>query len=133
MRLRRALRACFADVIPAYDQTASIVKGFSEQLDLEKYYDIYDISDFDMSDAKQGFQENEFEDNESLRTLKILAARFHTIRKMFLCALLALDTSGDSSDLLRWTTTVEAVRTLNSATQKAFERLKRLLSDEECK
>ncbi|OHW92357.1 vezatin domain-containing protein [Colletotrichum incanum] len=131
VRLRKALRACFADVIPVYDQTVSVVKGFSEQLDLEKYYDIYDISDFDMSDAKQGFQENEFEDNESLRTLKILAARFHTIRKMFLCALLALDASGDSSDLLKWTTTVEAVRTLNTVTQKAFESLKRLLSDEE--
>ncbi|GKT75737.1 proliferating cell nuclear antigen [Colletotrichum tofieldiae] len=132
VRLRKALRACFAGVIPVYDQTVSVVKGFSEQLDLEKYYDIYDISDFDMSDAKQGFQENEFEDNESLRTLKILAARFHTIRKMFLCALLALDASGDSSDLLKWTATVEAVRTLNTATQKAFESLRRLLSDEEC-
>ncbi|KAK2065799.1 hypothetical protein LY76DRAFT_585740 [Colletotrichum caudatum] len=131
MRLRKALRACFADVIHAYAQTVLVVKGFSEQLDLEKYYDIYDISDFDMSDAKQGFQENEFEDNESLRTLKVLAARFHTIRKMFLCALLALDASGDSSDLLKWTTTVEAVRTLNTVTQKAFESLGRLLSDEE--
>ncbi|KAK7459211.1 hypothetical protein CaCOL14_002840 [Colletotrichum acutatum] len=131
VRLRRALRACFADVIPAYDQTVAVVKGFSEQLDLEKYYDIYDISDFDMSDAQQGFKENEFEDTESLRTLKILAARFHTIRKMFLCALLALDASGESDDLLKWTTTVEAVRTLNTATQRAFDNLKRLLSDEE--
>ncbi|KAI8174260.1 Proliferating cell nuclear antigen [Colletotrichum sp. SAR 10_75] len=131
VRLRKALKACFADVIPAYDQTMLVVKGFSEQLDLEKYYDIYDISDFDMSDAKVGFKENEFDDPESLRTLKILAARFHTIRKMFLCALLALDASGDSSDLLRWTTTVEAVRTLNTVTQTAFERLRRLLSEEE--
>ncbi|KAF6798843.1 proliferating cell nuclear antigen [Colletotrichum sojae] len=131
VRLRKALRACFADVIPAYHQTMLVVKGFSEQLDLEKYYDIYDISDFDMSDAKQGYQENEFDDTESLRTLKILAARFHTIRKMFLCALLALDASGDSNDLLRWTTIVEAVRTLNTATQTAFERLRRLLSEEE--
>ncbi|KAI8231973.1 hypothetical protein K4K57_006049 [Colletotrichum sp. SAR 10_99] len=131
VRLRKALKACFADVIPAYDQTMLVVKGFSEQLDLEKYYDIYDISDFDMSDAKLGFKENEFDDPESLRTLKILAARFHTIRKMFLCALLALDASGDSSDLLRWTTTVEAVRTLNTVTQTAFERLRRLLSEEE--
>ncbi|OLN88665.1 hypothetical protein CCHL11_01883 [Colletotrichum chlorophyti] len=131
VRLRRALRACFADVIPSYDQTVAVVKGFSEQLDLDKYYDIYDISDFDISDAKQGFKENEFDDTESLRTLKILAARFHTIRKMFLCALLALEASGDSSDLLKWTSTVEAIRTLNSVTQHAFEVLKRLLSEEE--
>ncbi|TDZ73141.1 hypothetical protein CTRI78_v001333 [Colletotrichum trifolii] len=131
VRLRKALKACFADVVPAYDQTVSIVKGFSESLDLEKYYDIYDISDFDMSDAKLGYNESEFDDTESLRTLKILAARFHTIRKLFLCALLALDASGDRNDLLRWTTTVEAVRTLNDVTHRAYSRLRRLLSEEE--
>ncbi len=94
------------------------LKGYSEQLDLEKYYDIYDISDFDISDAQQGFSEKDFEDAESLRTLKIAAARFHTIRKIFLCALLALEANGDSSDFERWSTAVEALRTLNEVTKR---------------
>lgn len=100
-------------------------------MDLEKYYDIYDISDFDMSDALRGYIEEEFDDAESLRTLKILAARFYTVRKLFLSALLALDANGDANDLLRWTTAVEALRSLNNCTQRVYERLRTVLGEEE--
>ncbi|KAJ9157880.1 hypothetical protein NKR23_g30 [Pleurostoma richardsiae] len=131
VRLRKALRACFTDIIKKYDQTVSVIKGFSEALDLEKYYDIYDISDFDIADALQGFSDTEFEDPESLRTMKIVAARFHTIRKMFLCALLAQEAHGDSSDFLRWTTVVEALRALNETTTECYERLRIILSEED--
>lgn len=131
VRLRKALRMCFAEVLRGYDQTRDVVQGFSEQLDLEKYYDIYDISDLDMVDARQGLADLDAEDAESLRTLKISAARFHIVRKMFLCSLLALDANGDSNDLLRWTTTVEALRTLNTATASSCERLKTILSEQE--
>ncbi|EEY18667.1 conserved hypothetical protein [Verticillium alfalfae VaMs.102] len=116
----------------AYDQTFTVVKGFSEQLDLEKYFDIYDVSDLDISDAQHGLVESDPEDAESLRMLKIAASRFHTMRKMALCALLALDASGDSSDLMRWTTAVEALRALNMSTSSSFERLKTILSEQEC-
>lgn len=111
----------------------TVVNGFAEQTDLEKYYDIYDISDFDMSDAQRGFDTDEFEDVESLRTLKILAARFYTLRKMFLCALLALDASGDANDLLRWTTAVESLRSVNATTNSTYDRLQTILSEEESK
>lgn len=123
---------CFSDTINAYCQASTVVKGFSEQLDLEKYCDIYDISDFDLSDAMQGFSEDEFDDLESLRTLKILAARFYTIRKIFLCSLLALEANGDDNDLMRWTTAVEALRSLRETTAAAFERLRGILVEEEC-
>jgi vezatin len=122
---------CFSEVLRGYEQTRDVVQGFSEQLDLEKYYDIYDISDLDMVDARQGLAELDAEDAESLRTLKISAARFHIVRKMFLCSLLALDANGDNNDLLRWTTTVEALRTLNTATASSCERLKNILSEQE--
>ncbi|KAH7163260.1 Mysoin-binding motif of peroxisomes-domain-containing protein [Dactylonectria estremocensis] len=131
VRLRRALKNAFAGVLQTYNQVCTVVNGFAEQTDLEKYYDIYDISDFDMSDAKRGFDVDEFDDMESLRTLKILAARFYTIRKMFLCALLALDASGDANDLLRWTTAVECLRSVNASTNTAYDRLQSILSEEE--
>jgi hypothetical protein len=132
IRLRKALNTCFSDVVTSYIQTSDIVKGFSEQTELEKYCDIYDISDFDISDAMRGFDEVEFDDRESLRTLKIVAARFHTIRKLFLCELLALEADGDSMDLLRWTAAVEALRKLNGCTKGAFEKLQKILGEEEC-
>ncbi|KAL2022766.1 hypothetical protein VTK56DRAFT_4582 [Thermocarpiscus australiensis] len=130
-RLRKVVKKQMSDMIQNYMQILSVVKGFAEQLDLEKYYDIYDISDLDMSDAMQGFSEQEFDDPESLRSLKIAAARFHTIRKILLCSLLALEAIGDNTDFLRWSTVVEGIRTLNEVTTQSFERIRQILSEEE--
>lgn len=130
-RLRKALKGRMCDMIQNYLQVSSAIKGFAEQLDLEKYHDVYDISDFDISDAMQGFSETEFDDQESLRSLKIAAARFHTIRKLMLCALLALEARGDNTDFLRWSTAVEGLRSLNEVTVQSFEMLRDILSEEE--
>ncbi|KAG6231804.1 hypothetical protein E4U26_006401 [Claviceps purpurea] len=129
VRLRKALKHSFANVLDVYKKMSDTIKGFAEQTELDKYYDMYDINDLDISDALQGFRENEFEDPESLRTLKILAARFHTTRKMLLCALLALDANGEGSDLLRWSTAVEVLRGLNESTRGAFDNLRAILSE----
>jgi hypothetical protein len=118
-------------MIDNYIQVSTVIKGFSEQLDLEKYHDVYDISDFDMSDALQGFSETEFEDPESLRVLKIAAARFHIVRKLVLCGLLAFEATGDNGDFLRWSTAVEGLRTLNEITSKCYEKMRQILSEEE--
>lgn len=132
LRLRAALKTCFSSLLSGYIETSNVVKGFSEQTELEKYCDIYDISDLDISDAVRGFDQSEFDDPESLRTLKIAAARFHTARKLFLCALLALEANGDNLDLLRWTTAVEALRRLNGCTEDACRKLQEVLGDEAC-
>jgi hypothetical protein len=100
-------------------------------MDLEKYYDIYDISDTDFSEAMLSHSNTEFEDPESLRVLKILAARFYTIRKIFLCCLLALDAHGDKPDFLRWSTAVDEIHRLWAVTGEAEERLHQILSEEE--
>ncbi|ATY59134.1 Proliferating cell nuclear PCNA [Cordyceps militaris] len=131
LRLRKALRTGMAEVFQQYDSVATLIQGFSEQTELEKYYDMYDISDFDIQDARQGYIENEFEDAESLRTLKILAARLYTERKMLLCAMLALDASGESNDLLRWTAAVEALQVLNKATKAACKKIQDILGEEQ--
>ncbi|CAN8099607.1 unnamed protein product [Discula destructiva] len=131
VRLRKALRKSFGEIIPKYEQASAVIKGFSEQLDLERYYDIYDISDLDMADALQGYSDKEFEDMESLQTLKIVASRFHLMRKMFLCALMSTEAQGDETDFLRWTTVVESLRMLNEATTGCYERLKAILGEED--
>ncbi|QUC18342.1 uncharacterized protein UV8b_02583 [Ustilaginoidea virens] len=131
IRLRKALRNTLADVLTCYNQRSNLIEGFAERAELEKYYDMYDINDVDASDARLGFSETEFEDSESLRTLKVLAARFHTTRKMLLCALLALDANGEGPDLLRWTTAVEVLRGLNESTNGAYQGLQSILCEAE--
>ncbi|KAK3395949.1 Mysoin-binding motif of peroxisomes-domain-containing protein [Sordaria brevicollis] len=131
-RLRKALKQRFADMIKTYIQVTTAVKGLAEQLDLEKYYDVYDITDFDISDAMQGFPEDAMtEEGESLRVLKIAAARFHTIRKLLLCALLAFEATGDNSDFVRWSTAAQCLNQLSTLTGDCYERLRMILSDEE--
>ncbi|KAI9048196.1 hypothetical protein LZ554_007991 [Drepanopeziza brunnea f. sp. 'monogermtubi'] len=103
----------------------------AEELDLEKYFDIYDISDSDFSDAMAGYSEKEFEDAESVRVLKILAARFYTSRTIFLCCLMALDADGAKPDFDRWSTAVEQIQGVAIVTGDAEDRLRRILSEEE--
>jgi hypothetical protein len=119
-----------AEVIATFSQASLVAQGFSEQLDLEKYYDIYDISDGDIAEALQGYSEDKFEDLDSLMTLKVLASRFHTIRRIFLCALISFNANDDTKDLLRWTTVVEALRDLSRSTDTAYDRVKEILTEE---
>ena len=132
-RLRKVLRMCFADVIPRYNQACLTLKPLTEQLDLEKYYDIYDINDIDFSEAMFGYSEAEFEDPDSLRVLKILAARLHTIRKIFLCCLMALDATGGKTDFPRWRTAADEIQELTLKTSAAEVRLRTTFSEEESK
>ena len=108
-----------------------MLKPFTEELDLEKYYDIYDINDTDYEEAMLGYVESEFDDAESLRVLKILAARFHTTRKIFLCCLMALDAHGGKPDFLRWSTAVDEIHGVGLVSGEAENRLRRILSEEE--
>jgi hypothetical protein len=68
-----------------------------------------------------------------LRVLKILVARLHIIRKVFLCCLLALEADGGKPDFLRWSSAVDEINALASVTGEAEERLRRILGEEECK
>jgi len=130
-RLRKQLRLCFAEVIPRYVQACRILKPLAVEMDLEKYLDIYDISEGDFSEAMLGYSEAEFEDAESVRVLKILAARFYTTRKIFLCCLMALDANGGKPDFVRWSTAVDEIHSVGVVTSDAQECLLRILSEQE--
>lgn len=124
---------CFADVIPRFNHAYTVLKPITEEMDLEKYYDIYDISGVDFGEAMLGYSEAEFEDPDSLRVLKILAARFQTMRKVFLCCLMALDANGERADFSRWKSAVDEITGLEDATRIAEEQLNCILSEEESK
>ncbi|TVY82737.1 Inheritance of peroxisomes protein [Lachnellula suecica] len=130
-RLRKQLRLCFAGIIPRYLQAYETLKPYTEEMDIEKYYDIYDISDTDFTEALLGYSESEFEDPDSVRVLKILASRFFMGRKMILCCLMALEAHGGKPDFLHWSTAVDEIHSVTTCTTEAEERLHRILSEEE--
>lgn len=133
MRLRKQLRLCLQDIIPRYQHACTVLKPYAEEMDLEKYCDIYDINESDFSEVMQGYADTEFDDAESIRILKLLAARFHTVRKIFLCCLMALDAHGGKPDFVRWSTAVDEIHGVTTVTDEAESRLHRILSEEESK
>ncbi|CZT48032.1 uncharacterized protein RSE6_08679 [Rhynchosporium secalis] len=130
-RLRKQLRICFVEVIPRCNQACTILKPMAEEMDLEKYLDIYDISESDCTEAMQGYSGTEIEDAESVRVLKILASRFYTTRKMFLCCLMALDAHGGKPDFARWSTAVDEIHGVGVVIGEAEQRLHQILCQEE--
>lgn len=131
IRLRKLIRTSFVEVTTKYVEAVSQLQPLAEELDLEKYYDIYDITENDLSEASLGYPETEAEDQESVRTLKLLAARYNTLRRIFLCCLMALNADGNKNDFHVWKIALERIRDIRVATASAGARLASLLNAEE--
>ncbi len=133
LQIRRALLRTVKNALPRTQEAYRALQPLAETLNLEKYYDVYDISDADMQEALLGYSESEFEDLESLRVLKILASRSVTLRKMFLCCLLALPADGTKDDYTRWRTALDEIKELCALTANGENQLRSVLEQEDCK
>lgn len=111
----------------------TVLRLLAEEHDLEKYFEIYEINPSDLLDIGIGEIDAESEDGETLRSLKASLYRLHTIRRIFLCSLLALNADGGKSDFTRWGIAVQEMQRLASITADSTEKLNRILSEEERK
>ncbi|KAH4350255.1 hypothetical protein HBH98_046800 [Parastagonospora nodorum] len=130
-RLRRSLRAAFADVVPIFVEQCGVLKQLILEDDLEKYLDVYDISNPDLQEAALGYSETEFEDHETLKALRTLQYRLSTLRRVYLCSLLALEADGGKPDFARWSTVVDSMQCLARPTGQWSENLNNILPEEE--
>lgn len=133
VQIRRALLRTLKTVLPRTQEAYRALQPLADPSSLDKYYDVYDVSDADMQEALLGYSENEFEDIESLRVLKILTSRFVTLRKMLLCCLLALGADGGKDDFMRWRTALDETKKLSEVTAKGESQMRSVLEQEECK
>ncbi|OBT45317.1 hypothetical protein VE00_04062 [Pseudogymnoascus sp. WSF 3629] len=131
LQLRRALFDSAIDLMRRYHQGYLALQPLTEPLNLEKYYDIYDITTIDMQEALTEYTKDEFEDYESLRVLKILISRFVTLRKLFLCCLLALEADGGKEDFTRWRTALDEIKGLSDVASIADGRVRSVFEQEE--
>ncbi|KAE9974813.1 hypothetical protein EG328_003599 [Venturia inaequalis] len=130
-RLRRTLRNAFAENIPPFLQACETLRQYILQDDLEKYLEVYDIVYQDIQEAQLSFSTDEFEDNDSLKTLRILQARLGTLRQVLLCSLLSLEAEGGPADFARWRAAVDAMDSLARLTGEHAEKINQLLAAEE--
>ena len=116
-----------------YYRLQQSLKPFAATLDLEKYYDIYEISRTDLEDAELvanvDFREIEYAD--TLQDLKVGLEKLHILRKLVLCTLLALDADGSKSDFRRWSVAVEMMCKFSSLTAKMTLNIDEVMGEEE--
>jgi hypothetical protein len=119
---------------PYYD-AYQMLKPYAVDLDLEKYYDIYEISRTDREDAELVgiVKPSGIENTHTLQDLKVGAQKLHMIRKLFLCTLLALSADGSKSDFQRWSAAVETMNNVSSMTAEMTSNIDRILGEEEGK
>ena len=130
-RLRRSLREAFADVVPILAEQCGTLKQLVQEDDLEKYLDVYEISNPDLQEAAQGCSPSEFDDAESLKALRTLQYRLSTMRRVYLCSLLALEADGGKPDFTRWSTVVNSMLNLARPVGEWSEKFNRVLAEEE--
>ncbi|TGZ81787.1 hypothetical protein EX30DRAFT_348201 [Ascodesmis nigricans] len=130
-RLRKCVLKALGNAIPPHSLACESLRAFVKEEDLERYFDIYDIQVANLEDAELGFDEQEFEDMESIRALKTLLHRLHTIRRVFLCSLMAVDADGRHADYAKWGTVVEQLKTLGNTVAEIAGELKRISTEEE--
>lgn len=134
LRLRRVVSECLFSLLERYIQARYILQPLTDSTNLEKYYDIYDLSREDLAEAETGLADRVTEDQYSLRALRTLFGRLYSVRKSILCCLLALSADGGAPDIGRWSVAVEEMRNLATATGIYTAKMTGILNedDREC-
>ncbi|KAI9845781.1 MAG: hypothetical protein M1838_001542 [Thelocarpon superellum] len=130
-RLRRTLHSCLATALPPFLEAGVTLRPLAVDVDLEKYFDIYELSATEIHDAERSPSPTDAEDAETLPALKTLLHRLYTLRRIVLCCLLALDAEGGKADFARWGVAVDALQHLCLMTAEGEEKLRKILSEEE--
>lgn len=107
------------------------LKTLAVEADLDKYYDIYEITRTDREDTENHttFENFGSADMESLKHLKLWLKRLQTVRKLLLCGLLALEADGSKSDFVRWPIAVETIKALSAETSVIISTVDEMLQE----
>lgn len=130
-RLRRSLWAAYATMIPILAEQCQKLRQQVQEDDIEKYLDVYEVSNPDLQEAALGYNESEFEDIESIKALRTWQYRLSTLRRVYLCSLLALQADGGKADFSRWGTVVDSMITVAAPTGERSEKFNKVLAEEE--
>lgn len=131
LRLRRAVSECFWSMLERYIQSQNTLRPLTDEGNLAKYYDIYDIALEDLESIESTLARRSMDDQYSLRALRDLFGKLYSARKSVLCCLLALSADGGGSDIARWTSAVEEMRELAAVTGASMSKMTSILNEED--
>ncbi|CAL5872957.1 uncharacterized protein PFLUO_LOCUS7226 [Penicillium psychrofluorescens] len=131
LRLRRAVSECFFSMLERYIRSQNILRPLTDEGNLAKYYDIYDIGLEELEAIEARVSHRTLDDQYSLRSLRTLFGKLYSVRKSVLCCLLALSADGGGSDIARWSTAVEEMRDLATVTGASMLKMTSILNEED--
>lgn len=131
LRLRRAVSECFWSMLARYIRSQNTLRPLTDEANLAKYYDIYDIGLEDLEAIESTLAHRSMDDQYSLRSLRDLFGKLYTARKSVLCCLLALSADGGGSDIARWSSAVEEMRELAAVTGTSMTKMANILNEED--
>lgn len=120
-------------MLERYIRSQNILRPLTDQGNLAKYYDIYDIGLEDLETIEATLSHRTTDDQYSLRALRTLFGKLYAVRKSVLCCLLALGADGEGSDIARWSTAVEEMRELAQVTGASLLKMTTILNEEDRK
>lgn len=133
LRLRRTVSECFWSMLERYLQSQNTLRPLTDEGNLAKYYDIYDIALEDLESIGSTLAHRSMDDQYSLRALRDLFGKLYSARKSVLCCLLALSADGGGSDIARWSSAVEEMRELAAVTGASMSKMTSILNEEDRK
>lgn len=119
----------------SYQRAYEAIKASAVEGDLEKYYDIYEISKSDIEEAAEtdAAPSADDEDADTLKALKLGFQKLHLNRKLYLCSLLALNADGSRPDFTVWSAASDSLESLAFETAKVTTGIHEIIGDEEGK
>ena len=130
-RLRRALQSSLGSLLVPFAEAFVSTRPLVNESDLDQYFDIYEISRSDIAEADDvlALPNAEPDGDESLKAIRIKTSRLHTLRKLYLCSMLALD--GTNPHFVAWASVTSTMDVLSQKSAASAATLDRILSEEQ--
>ncbi|KAK2816760.1 hypothetical protein FQN49_008012, partial [Arthroderma sp. PD_2] len=131
LKLRRVLAKGLEEMLDKYLYVKRRLRPLVVDANLEKYYDVYEISQAELQAAESTVVDQSVDDKTSLRSLRALFARLYIVRKSTLCCLLALPADGSEADIARWSTASEEMHSLAETSAEWIEKFRDILNEQD--
>lgn len=129
-RLRHALRLALDELVVSHIEAYKSLHSSANPANLERYFDMYEISRSDLADTTESIDLQANEDSESLRMLKFDLHRLFLSRRIFLCSILALD-ADRTAPFLDWGLVTEIMEDISTRNGSAATSLDNILDEEQ--
>lgn len=132
-RLRKCLQRAYAAVLPALSDAHTSLSALLNEEDLERFLDVYDIPHHAIQEAlNPDLAQTEGEDDEeSLKSLRLIGYQYTTLRRVVLCSLMSLEADGGKPDFPRWWAAIETMTSLSVTTATWAGKLNELIRETE--